>query len=245
MNTHCLTILNLFPRLLSRNGEAGNLLALQKRCEWRGIDVELVHFEPKSNPALCEKADIILGGGGLESGLASLEPEVVRIAPQLHQLIDRGTPALFVCVSFQLMGTYVECSNGTRLEGAGIFSMHTLWEQERKTGNIVTYNNNFGELIGYENHHGKTILQKDQQPLGQIASSHGYGNNGSDKTEGARYKNALGTYLYGPLLPKNPQVADFLISKALENRLGTSTELAPLPDTWLKQARAAAKARPR
>jgi len=238
-----LTLLNLFGSQMSSHGDAGNLLVLQRRCEWRGILVERLDFELGDNLAQCEGANLICGGGSTESGLALVRDDFLRVAPLLRSLVEEGVAALAVCTSFQLFGEYLETPEGERLEGAGIFSSHTLLDAERQTGNIVIANSDFGELIGYENHTGKTFLHEDQEPFGRVLG--GFGNNGTDGTEGARYKNALGTYLHGPLLPKNPQIADFLIATALEQRYGEPIELAPLPDKWLKLAREAAKARPR
>jgi len=238
-----LTILNLFGHEMSSFGDAGNLLVLRKRCEWRGISVEQIDFEAGSEVAPCKGAHLILGGGASESGLAQVREDFLRITPLLRSLVETGVPALAVSTSFQLFGEYLETSDGEHFEGAGIFSLHTLGASERQTGNIVTLCSDFGELIGYENHSGKTYLHKGQEPFTRVLS--GFGNNGEDGTEGARFRNALGTYLHGPLLPKNPHVADFLIAKALEQRYGEPVELVPLPDQWLSQARAAAKARPR
>jgi len=238
-----LTILNLSGSQLNNFGDAGNLLVLRKRCEWRDIAVELLDFEVGDSPEKCKGAHLILGGGGTERGLSLIKDDFLRIAPLLHSLVEEGVPALAVCTSYQLFGEYLESSEGERLEGAGIFSLHTLRGAERQTGNIVISNSDFGEIIGYENHSGLTFLHEGQEPLAQVVS--GFGNNGKDGTEGARYKNALGTYLHGPLLPKNPQLADFLIAAALEQRYGEPLELPPLPDQWVQPARAAAKARPR
>jgi len=241
--TKTITILSLFPGRMCSHGDAGNLLVLRKRCEWRGIAVEQLNFEVGDDPAKCEAANLILSGGGTESGLAHIKADFARIAPLLRSLVESGVPALAVCTSLQLFGEYLESPGGQRLEGAGIFSLHTLGNTERQTGNIVISNSDFGELIGYENHTGKTFLHEGQEPFAQVVS--GFGNNGEDGTEGARYKNALGTHLHGPLLPKNPQLADFLIATALERRYGEPVELALLPSRWLEQARATAKARPR
>ena len=238
-----LTILNLFGSQLSNFGDAGNLLVLRKRCKWRGIAVKQLDFEAGDSPEKCKGAHLILSGGGTDRGLAQIKDDFLRIAPLLRSLVEEGVPALAVCTSYQLFGEYLETSEGKRLEGAGIFSLHTLRGIERQAGNIVISNSDFGELIGYENHSGLTFLHEGQEPLAQVVS--GFGNNGKDGTEGARYKNALGTYLHGPLLPKNPQVADFLIAAALEYCSGEPVELPPLPDQWVTQALTAAKTRPR
>jgi len=237
-----LTLLNLLPSELNTYGDAGNLLTIRKRCEWRGIAVEQIDFEAGSDPAMLENVDLILGGGGQESSLAQAQAEILRLAPYLHQLIEQEVPALTICVSFQLLGEYLETAAGEHLEGAGIFSLHTVSETERKIGNIVISNSDFGEILGYENHLGRTYLHEGQEPLAQVVS--GFGNNGTDGTEGARYKQAFGTYLHGPLLPKNPRLADYLIATALKRHYGQPIELALLPDPWIEQARTVIKSRP-
>lgn len=243
MSTRSLTILNLYPRQMNIYGDVGNLLVLKKRCEWRDISVRVVDFNPADNIAKLEGIDLILGGGGQDSGQAAVQPHLLRIGSGLSELIEAGVPALVVCGTFQLFGNYIKTTAGEELEGIGVFDMHTQGDNERKIGNIVTKSSDFGELIGYENHSGKTYLGTGLKPFAKVVS--GGGNNGEDGTEGARYHRAIGTYLHGPLLPKNPLVADSLIAAALERRYGNVGELAPLPDTWVMQAREVAKHRPR
>ena len=238
-----LRILNLFGRHMSSYGDAGNLIVLRKRCEWRGISLEQIDCEIDSALAPCEQADLILCGGGQESCISLVQADLLRIAPLLRQLIEDGAPALVVGTGLQVFGEYVENSDGESLEGAGIFSLHTQCGFDRQSGNIVISSSDFGELLGYENHTTKTFLHEGQEPLARVVS--GFGNNGEDGTEGARYKNALGTHLHGPLLSKNPRVADYLIAAALERRYNEAVELPPLPDQWVEQARTVARSRPR
>ncbi len=243
MSTLSFKILNLYPRQMNIYGDSGNLQVLVQRSRWRDIAVEVINFSPGDNLALLADIDLILGGGGQDSGQSIVQADLLRIGPALHQLVEDEVPALVVCGTFQLFGNYFKTFDGDVIEGIGIFDMHTLGYHERRIGNIVLLSDDFGELIGYENHSGKTYLGQNLAPLAQVID--GSGNNGEDKTEGARYHNALGTYLHGPLLPKNPQVADFLIATALERRYGEQTELETLPDTWVDQARLIAKGRPR
>ncbi|MDR1087908.1 MAG: glutamine amidotransferase [Coriobacteriales bacterium] len=226
MSTHRLTILNLYPRHMNIYGDAGNLLVVQRRLEWRGIEARIVGFNPGDEVALLAGADIILGGGGQDSGQALVQPDLLRIAPALGARVEEGVPTLAVCGSFQLFGNYFKTFEGEIIEGIGLFNLHTVGGTERLIGNIVTQSTEFGELIGYENHSGKTWLGEGLAPLARVVS--GAGNNGSDGTEGARYHNALGTYLHGPFLPKNPRVADFLIATAFKQRYGEDAELPPL-----------------
>lgn len=243
MSNPKLRILNLYPRQLNIYGDVGNLLVLKKRAEWRSIPVEIINFEPGCSLDLLKDITLIIGGGGQDSGQIVAAADLERIGPTLCELIENNVPALVVCGAYQLFGKYLETSEGLEIKGIGAFDMHTQSASERQVGNIVTTSEDFGELVGYENHLGQSFLGKDATPLAKVVQ--GIGNNGEDGTEGARYKNALGTYLHGPLLPKNPQVADFLISTALSLETGELPELAPLPDTWLKPAREVARKLPR
>lgn len=243
MSMRRIKLLNLYPRQMNIYGDAGNLQVLAQRSKWRGIEVEVVNFGPGDAVAQLADIDLILGGGGQNSGQALVQADLLRISPAVRQLVEDDVPALVVCGTFQLFGNYFKTCDEEVIEGIGIFDMHTLGHPERRIGNIVVSSDDFGELIGYENHSGKTYLGQSQTPLARVVS--GSGNNGEDNTEGARYRNVLGTYLHGPLLPKNPRVADFLIATALEHRYGEAVELAPLPDRWVEQARSVAKGRPR
>lgn len=248
MSTVSLKILNLYPRELNIYGDVGNLLVLKKRAEWRNIAVEVVNFEPHDELALLEGVNLIVGGGGQDSGQLVAQADLMRSAPALKELIEADVPALLVCGSYQLFGNRIDTTEGDTILGAGILNLHTQNGSDRIVGNIVTESKDFGELIGYENHSGRTYLGAGLEPLAKVRS--GFGNNGTDGGEGALYRNALGTYLHGPLLSKNPRVADFLIACALAQQTGDSAnavmeELTPLADTWVAQAREAAKARPR
>jgi len=235
-----LVIAHLYPREMNIYGDHGNLLTLARRCQWRGIEVETIGHHPGA--LFPEHADIILGGGGQDSGQEKIQADLPRIQNTLTQLIEDGAPALVVCGTYQLFGSYFKTIGGEMIEGLGIFDLHTVGGKTRLIGNIVTRSTEFGKIVGYENHSGQTWLGTGVEPLAQVVS--GAGNNGSDNLEGARFKNALGTYLHGPLLPKNPRIADFLIQKALERRYGAQS-LAELDDALAHTAHQHAKERPR
>jgi CobQ-like glutamine amidotransferase family enzyme len=221
-------------------GDHGNLLTLVRRLQWRGIGAEVVNYHPGATfPA---RADIILGGGGQDSGQTVVEEDLRRIHEPLRACVEAGTPALVVCGTYQLFGNYFETVRGEHIEGLGIFDLHTVGGEKRLIGNIVTRSERFGDIVGYENHSGKTRLGTDERPFAQVVV--GAGNNGEDGTEGVLRHNAIGTYLHGPLLPKNPRVADFLISAALERRYGEGF-LEELDDALATEAQAVAKTRPR
>ena len=143
-------------------------------------------------------------------------------------MFNSGVPGLFVCGSPQLLGHYYETADKKRLPGLGIFDMVTLsgFGKPRLIGNVVV-ETQFGKIVGFENHSGRTYLGA-VRPFGNVLK--GFGNNGEDKTEGAIYKNCLATYSHGPLLPKNPHIADWLIAKALEVKYGKRVPLEPLDD---------------
>ncbi len=155
----------------------------------------------------------------------------------LKKEIEKGVPLLSICGGYQLLGEYYKPHKGPKLAGTGIFPAFTLASDNRMIGNIVI-ESMFGKLVGFENHSGKTHLKKGATPLGMLVK--GYGNNGSDKTEGCIYKNAIGCYMHGSLLPKNPVLADWLIKKALEVKYGSDIKLMSLDDSLEAQAHIAA-----
>jgi CobQ-like glutamine amidotransferase family enzyme len=239
--TKSLTILHLYPHEMNLYGDHGNILTLEKRCHWRSINTKIIPYEPGQKFPL--SPDIIFGGGGQDSGQNVIAPDLQRIAPNLKSLIEQGTPTLTICGLYQLFGAYFKTTSGEILKGINIFAAHTTAGPTRFIGNIVLSSTQFGPIVGYENHSGQTTLTHSP-PLGQVKK--GAGNNGQDGTEGAIYKNTLGTYLHGPLLPKNPKIADFLIATALSQKYGDPpTTLPPLNDTLEYRTQKSAASRPR
>ena len=236
-----INILHLYPKEMNLYGDHGNILALKRRCEWRGIKTKIIHHEPGDD--IPDDIDIIFGGGGQDSGQSKIEKDLQKIAPQLKDYVEHGTPALVICGLYQLFGNYFETSEGQRIEGSHILDIKTIGGPTRLIGNITINTPEFGEVVGYENHSGLTHLGEDVQSFGTVIS--GSGNNGEDMTEGVKYKNCIGTYLHGPILPKNPRVTDFLILKALENKTGKTQKLQPLNDRIEQRAHKVATTRPR
>ena len=238
-----LKILHLYPREMNLYGDHGNILSLKRRAEWRGIKAEIVHYEPGDK--LPDDVDIIFGGGGQDSGQGKIEADLKKIAPKLKQLVEDGTPTLVICGLYQLFGEYFETAEGQRINGTGILDISTKGSDQRLIGNIVINTPEFGEVVGYENHSGLTKLGENATAFGTVVS--GAGNNGEDLTEGVKYKNCIGSYLHGPILPKNPRVADYLISKAIErkNKGKKSEKLARLNDSIEQRAHRVAASRPR
>lgn len=221
-------------------GDWGNTLVLQRRLEWHGYAVELLEYNP--GDAFPEGIDLIVGGGGQDSGQDKIQADLIKIGPILKRLADDNVPMLMICGMYQLFGKYFKTRDGHIIEGIGLFDIETQGGSERMIGNIVTKHPLFGDIIGYENHSGITTLGKNVQPFGQVYK--GAGNNGKDATEGAIYKHVIGTYLHGSILPKNPAVADWLIEKAVERKY---TEFTPtvIDDRLAQEARRIAATRPR
>ena len=233
-------ILQLYPSEMNIYGDWGNTLTLRRRLEWRGYKVELLEHHPDADFPM--DVDLVVGGGGQDSGQDKIKDDLLKIGPALQKLADENVPMLMICGLYQLFGRFFQTHKGEKIEGIGIFKLETYGGPKRLIGNVVTKNDEFGEIVGYENHSGLTKLDVDQASLGIVTK--GDGNNGEDKTEGARYKNVIGSYLHGSLLPKNPKLADFFIAKAIEKKYD-KVELQPIDDSLVNKARVIAKERPR
>ncbi len=237
----------LYPELMSTYGDRGNIITLQKRCEWRSIKVEIVPIDQTTPNSQLSTLNLLFGGGAQDREQEIVMRDLHNKKETIKELIEKDIPALFVCGAPQLMGKYYEPAEGKRIEGLGIFDMesrHPGPNQERLIGNIVIRINDEGlmmkdskplTLVGFENHGGRTYLADKNLALGKVIK--GFGNNGEDKTEGIIYKNSIGTYLHGPVLPKNPKLADFLIGKALGKKYGKRTKLKPLDDSLENKTR--------
>lgn len=210
----------LYPDLMSTYGDRGNIICLQKRCQWRGIET-VVQNE-------IEGADLIVGGGAQDRQQEIVVGDLITKKELLKKMFDDGVPGLFVCGSPQLLGHYYVLADGRKVEGLGIFDMVTKsgFGKQRLIGNLIA-KNDFGTIVGFENHSGRTYLGK-VKPFATVIK--GFGNNGEDKTEGAIFKNCLATYMHGPFLPKNPHIADWLIKTAIEVKTKKTVELVTLPD---------------
>lgn len=232
-------IVHLYPNEMNTYGDRGNMLTLMRRCEWYGYQPVVHHHHPGDE--LPSWADIVLGGGGQDSAQAEIQRDILAIAERLYELAENQTPMLMVCGSYQLLGKRFITRDGSEIRGIGIFDAETYGGDQRLIGNVRAETDCAGALFGFENHSGRTYLGPTQQPLGYV--TRGNGNNGEDKTEGARTHNVFGTYLHGPILPNNPQFADLLIRIAAINRYGEFNE-SPLDDSIAALARKYAAARP-
>ena len=230
---------HLYADLLNLYADRGNVMSLRRRCEWRGIDFEVVPLGI-GDRIVPGAVDLAFMGGGQDGDQAFLADDLFRVkADGIRGLVSDGVPLLAVCGSYQLLGHYYDPSAGARLPGLGVFDLHTAHpgpQAPRCIGNVVVEwggapNGAPRTLVGFENHGGRTFLGSEATPFARVAA--GYGNNGSDRTEGVVVGNTIGTYIHGSLLPKNPHLADRLISLALDPSGGT--ELEPLDDSveWL------------
>lgn len=221
-------------------GDTGNVLAIRRRAEAHGFSVRVVGVNP--GDALPGDLDLILGGGGQDSGQGRVHEDLLARKAELSDHAIGGTPMLMICGLYQLFGHVFRTHDGAEMTGIGVLDVETFATEQRLIGNIVTYSAQFGEIIGYENHSGHTFLGAGATPLGTVRV--GEGNNTRDDSEGARVHNVIGSYLHGSLLPKNPAISDFLIETAAVAKFG-SFEPAVIDDDIVSRARESAKKRPR
>lgn len=222
----------LYGDLMNIYGDTGNIIALKNRARWRYIDVEIKNISVGDKLKKGD-ADILFFGGGQDQAQVQVAKDLASKKRVLKKEIERGLPLLSICGGYQLLGEYYKPHNSPKLPGVGLFPAYTKAGFDRMIGNIVI-ESMFGDLVGFENHSGKTYLRKGAAPLGMVIK--GSGNNGKDKSEGCVYKNAIGCYMHGSLLPKNPKLADWLLKKALEVKYKKTIELEPLDDTLELQA---------
>ena len=222
-----LRVLALYPEQMNIYADRGNIIFLQRRCEWRGIGFSYAGSGPGDgfDPA---HHDLLYIGGGQDRDQVLVAEDMLRTKRDaIASAVEDGAALLAVCGGYQLLGHSYQLGKES-LPGLGIADLETVrGEGPRLIGN-VSIETEDGILAGFENHGGRTHLGPEAEPLGRVL--HGHGNNGTDGLEGVRRLNVIGTYLHGPLLPKNAGLADRLIALALERREGTPVELQPLDD---------------
>lgn len=236
-----LTIAWLYPDLMSTYGDRGNIIVLEKRCQRRKIDIEVRKITLETSSKQLETCGLIFMGGAQDRQQKLAGPDFLRNkGPTIKKMIDKNIPALFVCAAYQAVGRYYRPYQGKDIPGPGIFDLTTVHpgdQAKRLIGNIAgeiiqysTFNIQHltKTIVGFENHGGRTYLGKGLKPFAKVLK--GFGNNGEDGYEGAIYKNAIGSYFHGPILTKNPHIADWLITRALEVKYGKDVELEPLDD---------------
>ena len=240
MKKNELHILHLYPRDMNIYGDNGNVLAIEHRARKHGLQPIVRKYN--QGDRFPRQVDIVIGGGGQDSGQLKVLDDLHRIASKLHKLADSGTPILFVCGLYQLAGHEFVTQGQKNMKGIDLLDIKTKAGDQRLTGNVVATSREFGQLVGYENHSGQTTLGDYAAPLATVIK--GVGNNVHDKHEGARQQNIIGTYLHGSFLPKNPKVTDWLIATAIQ-RKNPDFKLATIDDTLVEQARLITMKRPR
>lgn len=222
-----ITFAHLYPKLLNLYGDIGNVMTLKKRCEWRGIKfiAEEINIGDNIKPH-----DMYFIGGGQDRQQVDVANELQKHSSFLTDERDNNAVFLSICGGYQLLGHYYKAQDGSELKGISLLDAYTLAGNKRFIGNVTAEVDYLepNTLVGFENHSGLTYLQGETKSISNIIV--GNGNNGKDKTEGARYKNVFGTYLHGSFLPKNPHFADFLIELALEKKYGKKIKLESLND---------------
>lgn len=221
-------IAHLYPDMLNLYGDRGNIIALTERMKARNIDVvtDQITMGKSFNS---DDYDILFVGGGQDFEQDVLLDDLKKGKDiEIKRAIENSKVFLAICGGYQMLGKYYKTYDGKMLEYMGALDFYTEGKEERMIGNYAFKTKEGIEVVGFENHSGRTYLGKNVEPLGKMIK--GYGNNGEDGTEGVRYKNTFGTYSHGPVLPKNSQLADLLIAKAVENKYGKA-DLVPLDDT--------------
>lgn len=211
-------IVHLYPKEMNIYGDNGNVQIVRKRLEWLGSKTTLV------NVGVGEKLPIdsafVLGGGGQDAGQSDIATDLLAKQKSIKQLADNGVPMLMVCGLYQLFGHYFKTASGNKIPGIGVLDAHTVASPGRIIGNIVVQTDSWGDVIGYENHSGRTYLAKDNLKIGTTKNLQG--NNGEDLSEGCRYNNVFGTYLHGPVLAKNILLVDYFIEQITGQKVESS-----------------------
>jgi lipid II isoglutaminyl synthase (glutamine-hydrolysing) len=239
-------VAHLYPEYLNIYADRGNIAVLQHRAA--GRDLELT-VEPVSvgDQLRAGAHDLVYIGGGQDREQALIAPDLAARGESIREAVAAGAAVLAVCGGYQLLGRFYRGRSGAELPGAGVFPLHTVAGKRRMIGDCLLEcelePSVRRTLAGFENHAGITRLDADAEPLGRVVA--GFGNDGESGLEGVRLGAAVGTYLHGPLLPRNPWLADWLLARALEHRLGEPAELQPLADGLEAQAHRVAADRAR
>ena len=238
---------HLYADYLNIYADRGNMAVLAGRAGWRGIELEYRTIGV-GDELVPGEHDLLYVGGGQDREQALIAPDLAARAAALEEAVAGGAAALAVCGGYQLFGRSYRDRAGVRLPGAGVFDLETVAGERRMIGDVLLECElDLGErrtLAGFENHAGRTLLGPDAEPLGRVVA--GFGNDGESGFEGCRRGRAIGTYLHGPLLPRNPWLADWLLAQAIAHRTdGEPPALEPLPDGLEARAHEVAAARAR
>jgi CobQ-like glutamine amidotransferase family enzyme len=239
-------VAHLYPSYLNIYADRGNIAVLARRAQWRGheLAVDEIGFDDDLSPG---KHDLLYVGGGQDREQALVAPDLARRGAAIRAAIEGGAALLAVCGGYQLLGRGYRGRDGVLMPGAGLFPHETVAGERRMIGNVLITSTIAGRertIAGFENHAGRTLLDDGAAPLGRVVA--GFGNDGVSGYEGCVVRGAIGTYLHGPLLPRNPWLADWLLARALVHAGGEGTpELEPLDDVLEQAAHAVAAERAR
>ena len=237
---------HLYPDYLNIYADRGNIAVLQRRAAWRDLELE-VRAIGVADSTWAGAVDLYYVGGGQDREQALIAPDLAARGAELAEAVAEGAALLAVCGGYQLLGRFYRDRLGTELPGAGVFPLHTVAGDRRMIGDVLLECElEPGErrtVAGFENHAGRTILDEGAEPLGRVVA--GFGNDGRSGYEGCRVGRAIGTYLHGPLLPRNPRLADWLLSQALAHRTGEPSSLEPLGDELESEAHGVSASRAR
>ncbi|MBP9813418.1 glutamine amidotransferase [Candidatus Saccharibacteria bacterium] len=208
-------IVHLYPKEMNIYGDNGNVQIIYKRLEWLGYKTTLVNIGVGEN--LPADSSIIIGGGGQDAGQSDIAKDLLAKQKSIKQLADNGVPMLMVCGLYQLFGHYFKTANSGKIPGIGVLDAYTVASPGRIIGNIVVQTKEWGDIIGYENHSGRTYLADEHLKIGTTKNLQG--NNGEDLSEGCRYNNVFGTYLHGPVLSKNILLVNYFIEQIIGHKI--------------------------
>lgn len=222
-----LNIVHLYPDLLNLYGDKGNIACMRKRLNWRGIGANILTCTNNDHTINLEEADIIFIGGGSDREQEIVCSLLLKKKQELTNYVESGGVLVAVCGGYQLLGKYYRTAV-SEIEGLGILDIYTDAGDTRLIGNVVLESDFLNQKItGFENHAGRTYIG-GHTPLGKVL--YGYGNTGDSGCEGVVYKNVVATYLHGPLLPKNPQLCDYILSCAMKRKYPDFKGFEPLND---------------
>lgn len=236
-----LNLVWLYPDLMNTYGDRGNILSFLYRTKKRKIDLKIITVSLKDSSDLILQADFLFMGGAQDTQQEIVNKDLFSKKGRfLKEMIEKEIPGLYICGGYQFLGRFYKTSDGKILPGLEIFDIYTespKTQTKRLIGDLIIKSDLFPNkyLIGFENHNGRTYLGKKVRPLGKVIF--GGGNNGRDLTEGMIYKNSIGSYMHGPILPKNPELTDFLIEKALEIKYKKKIKLKKINDDFEKKAK--------
>jgi len=238
---------HLYPDYLNIYADRGNIAVFARRAALRGLELDVTAIGLGETPAQGDY-DLLYVGGGQDREQALIAPDIAAKGPALAEAVAGGAAVLAVCGGYQLLGRFYRDRYGSELPGAAVLPLHTVAGERRMIGDVLLECSFAGgpprTIAGFENHAGRTVLDPGAEPLGRVVA--GFGNDGSTGLEGCILGRAIGTYLHGPLLPRNPWLADWILAQAAAHRSGGEPpELAPLDDRLEAEAHAVSAERAR